>query len=83
MSNRGCDVAVVPPTDNEVVIGGGPVVTGGCFGGDVRGAGSIGEGFGGDDRLTTLGYCPEGVGRWIGQLVVGSGIAESRSGKSG
>ena len=33
MSDRGCDIAVVPPTDDEVVIAGGRVITGGWFGG--------------------------------------------------
>ena len=83
MSNRGCDVAVVPPTDDKVVVVGGRVVTGGCFRGDVGGRGSIGEWFGGGDRLTRSGCHPEGVGRWIGWLVAGPGIAKSRPGKSG
>ena len=83
MNDRGCDVAIVPPTDNEGVVVRGRVVTGGWFGGDVGGRGSIRGLFGGDARLMTLGFCPECVGRWTGWLVVGPGIAKSQPGKSG
>ena len=43
MSVRGCDVTVVPPTDNKLVVVEGRVVSGGWFGGDVGGWGSVGE----------------------------------------
>ena len=43
MSNRSCDNTVVPPMDNKVVIVEGHVVSGGWFGGDVGGWGSVGE----------------------------------------
>ena len=39
MSNRGGDVAIIPPMDDEVVVVGGSVIAGGCFGGDVEGQG--------------------------------------------
>ena len=69
ISHGSCDVAVIPPTDDEVVIVGGRGVNGGPIGWD--------------DRWTTWSCHPTGVGGVVGWLFLRPGIAKPRRGKSG